>query len=126
MHAAELWSQLCRYGWVGDTSGGFVNYSLPGRANCMSCLLLSSASAPPSGDAQVDGMLSHLAHEIAETATDPWVGGPTPDGSGSGVSNWIDSQGNEVGDICNWVMGSHQYDAAGHVRHVVCHFQLMT
>jgi Phosphate-induced protein 1 conserved region len=111
-----LRARVRRFGWVGDTSGGFADYQKPGRANCMSCLLLSSASAPPSGDAHVDGMLSTLAHEIAETATDPWCGGATPDDSGFWDKNWVDLNDNEVGDFCAWVMGSHRYDAAGHVR----------
>jgi hypothetical protein len=101
---------------VGDTSGGFANYERPGRTDCMSCLLLSDPAAPPSGNPYVDGMLSTLAHEIAETATDPWVGNAPPDGSGNGSPNWVDEAYNEVGDFCAWVIGSHQYDAAGHVR----------
>eukprot|EP00243_Klebsormidium_subtile_P001158 TRINITY_DN11_c0_g1_i1.p1 TRINITY_DN11_c0_g1~~TRINITY_DN11_c0_g1_i1.p1 ORF type:complete len:333 (+),score=53.85 TRINITY_DN11_c0_g1_i1:338-1336(+) len=52
----------------------------------------------PNGDAFVDGMASVFAHELAETASDPFL------------NAWTDSAG-ENADKCAWQFGT-QYDAA--------------
>jgi hypothetical protein len=47
------------------------------------------------------GMISVIAHEITEAATDP-IGTP-----------WYDRQGNENADICAWQFGTISKTAAG-------------
>jgi len=47
-------------------------------------------STSPNGNAAVDSAVSTIAHELAETATDPLGNG------------WFNSDGDENGDICAW------------------------
>jgi hypothetical protein len=52
---------------------------------------------PPNNDWSADSMASVVAHELAETMTDP-----DPNTNPS----WLDSYGEEVGDKCAWVFGT--------------------
>jgi len=60
----------------------------------------SVQSAGPNGDAQADAMVSVVAHELEEAATDPQV------------NAWYDSSGAENADKCAWTFGT-TYTAGG-------------
>lgn len=51
-------------------------------------------------------MLSVIAHEITEAATDPLI------------DNWHDDKGNENADICAWQFSTVYTNAAGKVYNV--------
>eukprot|EP00850_Spirogloea_muscicola_P022776 SM000311S11922 [mRNA] locus=s311:92275:94402:+ [translate_table: standard] len=53
--------------------------------------ILGGFQASPNGNVGVDGMISVIGHELAESVTDP------VDGSG-----WTDGPEEEVGDLCIW------------------------
>ena len=55
----------------------------------------------PNGDFGVDSMISVLAHELAETGSDPLL------------NAWYDSAGNENGDKCAWNFGTLSTAANG-------------
>jgi hypothetical protein len=66
------------------------------------CLAVNTTSSP-NGDVGVDTMLSNIAHEVAETVTDPRAG-----------SGWIDTLTNsETGDICAYYYGQDTYSVGG-------------
>lgn len=54
----------------------------------------------PNGNGPVDAMISVIAHELEELASDPDLNG------------WYDSAGEENGDKCSWTYGSAMYTAA--------------
>ena len=95
-------TQYCGWhSWGTSTSGAPIQYSFVGNAtgpNLGSCAAQTSAS--PNGDPGVDAMISVMAHELEETATDP---------RGAG---WYDSTGAENGDKCAWNFGT-TYTANG-------------
>jgi len=64
-------------------------YGCPKQEGC-----LYSTYKTPNGNAAADGMVSVIAHELAEAATDPFQ------------DAWYDSAGAENGDKCVWNMGS--------------------
>ena len=55
----------------------------------------------PNGDFGVDSMISVLAHELAETGSDPLI------------NAWMDSAGEENGDKCAWNFGALSTAANG-------------
>lgn len=70
-----------------------IKYAFVGNANrCLSACAPQSTS--PNGNAGVDGMVSVIAHELEETATDPLL------------NAWYDSAGAENADKCAWTFGS--------------------
>jgi hypothetical protein len=54
----------------------------------------AAQSTGPNGDAAADAMVSVIAHELEESATDPQL------------NAWYDSNGEEVGDKCAWTFGT--------------------
>jgi len=92
-------SQYC--GW--HTSGTILNvdikYSFVGdAARCISSC--AAQSTGPNGNAGADGMLSVIAHELEEAATDPDPG-----------TGWTFASGNENADQCAWTFGT-EYTAS--------------
>ena len=92
-------TQYC--GW--HTSAQFqtgpqrLRYSFVGNANrCLSACAAQTIS--PNGNAGVDAMVSIIAHELEETATD------ADPGSNPG---WYDSAGAENADKCAWTFGQN-------------------
>lgn len=95
-YVAETSGFLSKYcGWhtasyFGNTA---IKYAFVGNAAASlgSC---SVQSTSPNGDAAADAMVSVIAHELEEAATDPEL------------SAWYDSTGAENADKCAWTFGS--------------------
>ncbi|CAI5491564.1 unnamed protein product [Closterium sp. Naga37s-1] len=58
--------------------------------SCIAADTRSNASLSPTGDPGMDGLVSVLAHELAEAAASPFV------------YTWFDSDGEENADKCSW------------------------
>src|ERR1700751_2618532 len=71
-----------KYAFVGNASG-------PSLGSCA-----EQTSSSPNGDPGADAMVSVIAHELEETATDP------------DLNAWYDSSGEENADKCAWTFGS--------------------
>ena len=71
-----------KYAFVGNASG-------PSLASCA-----EQTSSSPNGDPGADAMVSVIAHELEETATDP------------DLNAWYDSSGEENADKCAWTFGT--------------------
>ena len=69
-----------KFGYIGDPSGPKVTLCIP-------------TVASPNGDPGGDAMVSTIAHELAETVTDPTMNG------------WRTSTGEENADRCAWNYG---------------------
>jgi hypothetical protein len=86
-------SQYC--GWHTDNFFGSttIKYAFVGNpaASLGSCSIQSTG---PNGDVLADAMVSVIAHELEEAATDPEL------------SAWWDASGNEDADKCAWTFGS--------------------
>lgn len=80
-------------GWHTHTSvgGSNIKFSLVGDAGGASACTPQQTS--PNGNARIDALLSVLAHELAETVTDP------------NLDAWYDSKGDENADKCAWDFG---------------------
>jgi hypothetical protein len=77
-----------------DAAGAHdVKYAFVGNPDrCPSSCEAQTTS--PNGDAGADGMVSIIAHEFEEAATDP------------DLNAWYDRRGNENADKCAWTFGS--------------------
>lgn len=71
-----------KYSFVGNASG-------PSIAACA-----EQTSSSPNGDVGADAMVSVIAHELEESATDP------------DLNAWYDSSGEENADKCAWTFGA--------------------
>jgi sugar lactone lactonase YvrE len=71
-----------KYSFVGNASG-------PSLGNCA-----EQTSSSPNGDPGADAMVSVIAHELEETATDP------------DLNAWYDGSGQENADKCAWTFGT--------------------
>ncbi len=72
-----------------------LRYSFVGNANrCLSAC--SAQTISPNSNAGVDAMVSIIAHELEEAATDP-----------DPSSGWVDSVGSENADKCAWTFGQN-------------------
>jgi hypothetical protein len=61
----------------------------------------TEGTPPPNGNAGADGMVSIIAHELAEATTDP------------DLNAWYDRRGNENADKCAWTFGTTHSNGAG-------------
>ena len=68
---------------------------------CVVGVICTPQSPTPNGDFGVDSMISVLAHELAETGSDPLI------------NAWYDASGNENGDKCAWNFGTLSTAANG-------------
>lgn len=92
-------NRYCGWHTYGSISGSDIKYSFVG--NAARCLSSCAAQATgPNGNAGVDGMISVIAHELEEAASDP------------DLNAWYDSKGAENADKCAWTFGQSQYKAA--------------
>lgn len=92
-------SQYCGWHTSGTITKVDIKYSFVGdAARCISSCAAQSTS--PNNNPGADGMLSVIAHELEEAATDPDPG-----------SGWTFSSGNENADQCAWTFGT-EYTAA--------------
>ncbi|HEY3440339.1 MAG TPA: hypothetical protein VGK29_06290 [Paludibaculum sp.] len=94
-------TRYCGWHTYGTISGSNIKYSFVG--NAARCLGGCAAqTVGPNGNAGVDGMISVIAHELEEAATDP------------NLNAWYDSAGAENADKCAWTFGSNmQVDGNG-------------
>src|SRR5689334_5414116 len=86
-------SQYCgwhTYNFYGNTP---IKYSFVGNA-AANLSVCSAQSNGPNGDAAADAMVSVIAHELEEAATDPQL------------NAWYDSSGAENADKCAWTFGT--------------------
>jgi hypothetical protein len=85
--------RYCGWHTYGTINGSNIKYSFVGNANrCLSGCAAQTIS--PNNNAGVDGMISVIAHELEEAATDP------------NLNAWYDSKGAENADKCAWTFGS--------------------
>lgn len=85
-------TKYCGWHTAGTASVGRIRYSFVGNAN--RCLNACAAqNIGPNGNAGVDAMVSIIAHELEEAATDP------------DLNAWYDSAGAENADKCAWTFG---------------------
>ncbi len=88
-------TQYCGWHTYATIAGTTIKYSFVGNANrCLNSCAAQTIS--PNGNAGVDGMISVVAHELEEAATDPQL------------NAWYDSTGAENADKCAWTFGSAQ------------------
>lgn len=77
--------------------GKLIKYEFTGDAgNILACQPMGFG---PNGLSGADGMISVIAHEIAEVMTDPCADNP---GCRLG---WVDEQRGEIADLCGWKYG---------------------
>ncbi|GJP43104.1 hypothetical protein CLOM_g2601 [Closterium sp. NIES-68] len=87
-------TQYCGWHTMGYMESDAVVYSYVGHpGQCPGSCGVRSTS--PNGKPAIDAMLSVIAHEVAEAATDPDV-----------QSGWFDDEGEENADKCGWGYGS--------------------
>jgi hypothetical protein len=83
----------CGYHSSTVVNGTWIKYAFVGdAAQCPSGCEPQSTS--PNGSASADGMASIVAHELEETASDPYA------------DAWFDANGDENGDKCAWTFGA--------------------
>jgi hypothetical protein len=93
-------TQYCGWHSWGTIAGSNHRFSFVG--NAARCITSCAAqSTGPNGNAGVDGMVSVIAHELEEAATDP-------DGN-----TWYARTGNENGDDCAWTFGTSTLGSNG-------------
>lgn len=78
------------YNYYNDTPIKFAFVGNP-AAGMPACSMQSSG---PNGDAEADAMVSVIAHELEDVASDPQL------------NAWYDSNGNESADKCAWSFGA--------------------
>lgn len=80
-----------------------------GRADaCISgCVAPQNQNSSPNNDVATDGMISVLAHEIVEAASDP------------DLNAWYDASGQENADKCAWTFGTTKTASNGAAYNVV-------
>ncbi len=93
-------SQYCGWHNINYFGSTTIKYAFVGNpaASLGSCSIQSTG---PNGDAQADAMVSVIAHELEEAATDPEL------------SAWWDASGNEDADKCAWTFGTTYVTANG-------------
>jgi hypothetical protein len=87
-------SSYCGWHTVGTINGADIKYAFVGNPD--QCPSGCAAQYPnsPNGNAGADGMISIIAHELEEAATDP------------DLNAWYDSRGEENADKCAWTFGT--------------------
>lgn len=91
--ASGFCTQYCGWHDSGTYSGATIKYSFVGNADrCPSSCAAQTTS--PNGNAGADAMVSIVAHEAVEAASDPEL------------SAWWDNRGYENADKCAWTWGT--------------------
>jgi Phosphate-induced protein 1 conserved region len=83
-----------------------IKYSFVGNSAACPFACEGSPGNAPNGNEGADGMASIMAHELNESVTDPEI------------DAWYDSNGNEVGDLCNFTYGSTYRTGSGALANV--------
>jgi len=94
-------TQYCGWHTYGTFGGSNIKYSFVGDAAGPSFGSCAVQSTSPNGDAGVDAMISVMAHELEEAASDP------------NLNAWYDSRGYENADKCAWTFGATYTTANG-------------
>ena len=93
-------TQYCGWHTHGSTSGTDIKYAFIGNPDrCPSAC--SAQTTGPNGNAGADGMISIIAHELEEAASDP------------DLNAWYDVRGMENADKCAWTFGTTYTTANG-------------
>jgi hypothetical protein len=95
--SSGLGTQYCGWHTYANLSYNGGTYAIPYQADADLTNYLSSCSVQstsPNGDPGIDAMLSVVAHEVEETATDVRL------------NAWYDSRGYENADKCAWTFGT--------------------
>ncbi len=86
-------TSYCGWHTHATIAGTDIKYSFVGNpAQCINAC--AAQSTGPNGNAGVDGMISIIAHEASEAATDP------------DLNAWFDRRGYENADKCAWTFGT--------------------
>lgn len=92
----------CGYHHSYESGPGSITYAFVGSSDhCPKDCRTTDFEPSPNGDEAADAMVSVVAHELEEAATDPYGGG------------WYDNLGCEVGDKCAWHFGHTHATANG-------------
>lgn len=83
--------KFCGWHTATTVAGSNIKFSFVGDANKAGACTPQQTS--PNANAQVDAMLSVIAHELAETVTDP------------NLNAWFDTNNDENADKCAWTFG---------------------
>jgi hypothetical protein len=87
-------NQYCGWHTHGTISGIDIKYAFVGNPDrCPNACEAQTASSP-NGNTGADGMVSVIAHELEEAASDP------------DLNAWFDSRGEENADKCAWTFGT--------------------
>jgi hypothetical protein len=87
-------TSFCGWHTYGSISNTYVKYAFMGDSDgCPQPCYAQSSS--PNGNPSADGIVSVLAHELAETVSDPYI------------SAWFNSGTQENGDMCAWTWGAY-------------------
>ncbi len=90
-------------GWHNHAAVGAVDikYAFVGDPTTQGLTACAIQATSPNGNPGADGMASVIAHELAESVTDP------------DLNAWYDSTGKENADKCAWTFGTTFYAANG-------------
>jgi len=96
-------TKYCGWHTHGTINGADVKYAFIGDpTRCMSsCAPSQNQTVSPNGNPGADGMVSILAHEFEEAASDP------------DLNAWYDRRGAENADKCAWTFGTTYKTANG-------------
>jgi len=95
-------TKYCGWHTYGSINGANIKYAFVGNAqgpNLGSCAWQTTKS--PNGDPAADAMVSVMAHELEEAASDP------------NLNAWYDSTGAENADKCAWTFGTTHASTGG-------------
>lgn len=87
----DFMQRFCGWHTATTVSGSSIKFSFVGDADLATACTPQQTS--PNGNARVDAMLSVIAHELAETVTDP------------NLNAWYDANNEENADKCAWTFG---------------------
>jgi hypothetical protein len=87
-------SQYCGWHTYGNISGANIKYAFVGNAAASLGSCAGQTGSSPNGDPAADAMVSVMAHELEEAASDP------------NLNAWYDSTGAENADKCAWTFGT--------------------
>jgi hypothetical protein len=100
-------TKYCGWHTSGTFGGNNIKYAFVGNAqgqNLGSCAMQTSNS--PNGDPAADAMVSVMAHELEEAASDP------------NLNAWYDSTGAENADKCAWTFGATHSASGGGIANM--------
>jgi hypothetical protein len=87
-------SVYCGWHTHGTVAGTDIKFAFVGDpTNCSSCVATMNQGSSPNGNIGADAMVSVMAHELEETATDP------------DLNAWNNGLSAENADMCAWTFG---------------------